>query len=203
MLGGDHSPYSGTGALGGGRRQRGGNGGDANGTDANNAEAQAVEPQNQAGSSLGTSPVGTYLPAAKSPASKGGSRKKKHYRHPKKGQASRTRKGRQAFVTHKGDKDYNARRHRQKKKHKPYTRRKRRTKQRGGYAQWMSNIPSTPGFASPNPGPLPWATGPLSHTRQINCNNNYDHFTGKNNPSGVYDKAAPPTPFGGTAGTKK
>ena len=49
-------------------------------------------------------------------------------RHPHKGQASRTRKGRKDFVTHKGDKYYNRRRHRQRGKHgrRPYTKKGRR-----------------------------------------------------------------------------
>ena len=42
--------------------------------------------------------------------------------------ASRTRKGRKDFVTHKGDKYYNRRRHRQRGKHgrRPYTKKGRR-----------------------------------------------------------------------------
>ena len=49
-------------------------------------------------------------------------------RHPHKGQASRTRKGRKDFVTHKGDKYYNRRHHRQRGKHgrHPYTKKHRR-----------------------------------------------------------------------------
>ena len=49
-------------------------------------------------------------------------------RHPHKGQASRTRKGRKDFVTHKGDKYYNRRHHRQRGKHgrRPYTKKHRR-----------------------------------------------------------------------------
>ena len=75
---------------------------------------------------------------------------------------------------------------------------KRKT-MKGGYAQFASNDPMTPGFSSPKPGPLPWATGPLSKSRQINCQDNYNHYTGKSNASPVTDGAAPVTPFGGTA----
>jgi len=55
-------------------------------------------------------------------------RRSRHRRHPHKGQASRTRKGRKDFITHKGDKYYNRRRHRQRGKHgrRPYTKRGRR-----------------------------------------------------------------------------
>ena len=73
-----------------------------------------------------------------------------------------------------------------------------RKKMRGGYHQYGSNNPMTPGYASPKPGPLPWATGPLSKARQINCQDNYNHFTGKSSPSPVLDQAAPVTPFGGS-----
>ena len=57
-----------------------------------------------------------------------GRRSRHHRRHPHKGQASRTRKGRKDFVTHKGDKYYNRRRHRQRGKHgrRPYTKKHRR-----------------------------------------------------------------------------
>ena len=49
-------------------------------------------------------------------------------KHPHKGQRSRTRKGRKDFVTHKGDKYYNRRKHRQRcrKGRRPYTKRGRR-----------------------------------------------------------------------------
>ena len=40
-----------------------------------------------------------------------------------------------------------------------------------------------PSYKCPNPGPLPWATGPLSKKRQINCQDNYNHYTGKSSPS--------------------
>jgi hypothetical protein len=74
-----------------------------------------------------------------------------------------------------------------------------RKKMKGGYAQFASNDPMTPGFSSPKPGPLPWATGPLSKSRQINCQDNYNHYTGKSSASPVLDQAAPVTPFGGSA----
>ena len=53
---------------------------------------------------------------------------RKSRRHPRKGQRSRTRKGRKDFITHKGDKFYNRRRHRQRgrKGRRPYTKRGRR-----------------------------------------------------------------------------
>ena len=84
------------------------------------------------------------------------------------------------------------------KRHKKKRGGKRKT-MKGGYSQFASNDPMTPGFSSPKPGRLPWATGPLSKARQINCQDNYDHYTGKSSASPVLDQAAPVTPFGGTA----
>ena len=60
-----------------------------------------------------------------------GGRRRKKSRHPKKGQKSKTRKGRLDFVTHKGDKYYNRKGHRQTrnrkgKKGRPYGSRKRK-----------------------------------------------------------------------------
>jgi hypothetical protein len=52
-------------------------------------------------------------------------RRRKHSRHPRKRQASRTRKGRLDFVTHKGNVAFNRSGHRQYRRRRPYTRRKR------------------------------------------------------------------------------
>lgn len=55
-----------------------------------------------------------------------GGGKRKSRKHPKKGQMSKTRKGRKDFITHKGDKMFNRKGHRQSrrakstKKGKPY-----------------------------------------------------------------------------------
>ncbi len=51
--------------------------------------------------------------------------KKRTRRHPHKGQRSKTRKGRKDFVTHKGDKAYNRSGHRQYRKRRPYSKRRR------------------------------------------------------------------------------
>jgi hypothetical protein len=56
---------------------------------------------------------------------KTGGKKRGSRKHPRKGQRSRTRKGRKDFVTHKGDKTYNRRGHRQYRKCRPYTKRRR------------------------------------------------------------------------------
>ena len=74
--------------------------------------------------------------------------------HPKKGQPSRTRKGRLDFITHLGDKVFNARGRRQRRSRKPYTKRKgKRRGQRGGasrYLQYQSNEPLTHTMQTPN-----------------------------------------------------
>jgi hypothetical protein len=61
---------------------------------------------------------------------------------------------------------------------------RRRTKRRrssrklrgGGYSQFGSNVAATPSYSTPNVSNLPWATGPVSHKRQFNCQDNYNHF---------------------------
>jgi len=55
---------------------------------------------------------------------------KAHAVHPHKGKASRTRKGRKDFVTHKGDKDFNKHGKRQHKSRKPYHKRGKSRKSR-------------------------------------------------------------------------
>ena len=118
--------------------------------------------------------------------------KRKRRRRFKKGTRSKTHKGNN-FETRKNSKRYS-----QKRLKKLTGRRTMRAPvfsfaggnrvQKGGYHQYGSNIPDTAGFANPNPGPLPWATGPGSYTRQINCEDNYNHFTGRGGPSPVLDK---------------
>ena len=44
------------------------------------------------------------------------------------------------------------------------------------YKQFGSNIPNTPSHSTPSPSGLPWATGPGSFARQINCRDNYNHY---------------------------
>jgi hypothetical protein len=49
-------------------------------------------------------------------------------------------------------------------------------KQGGAYEQYGSNIADTPSYSTPNASKLPWATGPGSFKRQINCQDNYNHY---------------------------
>jgi len=118
--------------------------------------------------------------------------KRKKRRRFKKGTRSKTHKGNN-FETRKNSKRYS-----QKRLKKLTGRRTMRSPvfsfaggnrvQKGGYHQYRNNIPDAPGFASPNPEALPWATGPGSYSRQINCDDNYNHFTGVGGPSPVLDK---------------
>ena len=112
-----------------------------------------------------------------------------HYSHPKKGQASRTRLGRKDFVTHKGDKDFNARGRRQKRARTPYTKKKggkrRARRQRGGarYEQYQSNVPLTYTMQTPN-GPqggswMGQLATPPTYKILNNCQDNYNHYKPK------------------------
>ena len=80
-----------------------------------------------------------------------------------------------------------------KKRGKGKGRRSRRKKQRGGYAQYMSNVPLTWTQQTPAGGAGGTWEGqlasPPTYTRTNNCHNNYNHFTGKNTPSPVLDQA--------------
>jgi len=115
---------------------------------------------------------------------------KKYFKHPKKGQRSRTRKGKRDFLTHKGNKFFNRRGHRQKRpnkrsrKRRPYKKRRRKSrKQRGGYSQYQSDVPLTYTMQTPNgsqggswEGQL--ATPPTYKVLNL-CQDNYNHYTQK------------------------
>ena len=92
------------------------------------------------------------------------------------------------------------RRSRRRRRVRP-RRRKRRTrggKQRGGYAQYHSNLPFTSTQSLPNgPAGGDWIgqlATPPTYARINDCQNNYNHYTGTNSPSSVFDGAAPPVP---------
>lgn len=59
-----------------------------------------------------------------------GTRRRTHYRHPKKGQRSRTRRGRLDFTTKKSSRVFNRRRHYQRRSSKGVKRRPFRTRRR-------------------------------------------------------------------------
>jgi hypothetical protein len=80
-----------------------------------------------------------------------------------------------------------------KKAHKSRKRKKKakRKKHRGGYAQFRSNIPLTRTMQLPATASGDWqgqlATPPPYSSTDL-CNNNYNHYTGKNSPSPVLDQ---------------
>ena len=82
-----------------------------------------------------SAPSSSYSASSSSYGGKRGKKKGKHSKksmkggYPKKGMASRTRRGRKDFITHKGDKMYNRKGHRQRtnkkgRKGRPYSRRR-------------------------------------------------------------------------------
>ena len=85
-----------------------------------------------------------------------------------------------------------------KRRTKRRGKRRRRRRQRGGYAQYQSNVPLTSTLSLPAGAKGGAWTGqlasPPTYSRLNDCHNNYNHFTGKNSPSSVFDKAAPPVP---------
>ena len=103
----------------------------------------------------------------------GGKKRRKSKKKRKRRRKNKTRKSRRKRRT--------KRRRKYKRRTKKGGRKKRRKtlsrRQRGGkYAQFASNIPITPSYSAPNPSELPWATGPGSFARQINCRDNYNHY---------------------------
>lgn len=88
------------------------------------------------------------------------------------------------------------RKHKKRKTRKQRKHKKRRSKkQRGGYAQYKSNVPLTWTQQIPaGPSGGTWQgqlANPPTYIKTDNCNNNYNHYTGKNAPSPVLDQAVP------------
>ena len=72
---------------------------------------------------------------------------------------------------------------------------RRRGKQKGGYAQYQSNVPLTWTQQLPaGDGGGSWQgqlASPPTYSRADFCHNNYNHFLGTNTASPVLDQAAP------------
>ena len=87
---------------------------------------------------------------------------------------------------------------RRRKRHSRRRRRRRTRRMRGGYAQFGSGIPSTPGYATPNGGNWQDANPPTYARNDAcgtgNCVDNYNHFTGKGGPSPITDEGVTPPP---------
>ena len=118
--------------------------------------------------------------------------------HPMCGGRRRTRRRKGGRKRRKKHKSRRRRRKKRKSRRRRNRRRTRRRAQRGGYAQWASDVPSTPGYATPNGGN--WQTAnPPTYARNDacgtgNCVDNYNHYTGKGSPAPVLDADVSPTP---------
>ena len=136
------------------------------------------------GAGIASELKGSYAPISVNKKTKMCGGKKRRKRKTRKRRKSNKKKRRRKNKTRKSRKRRKRRTKRRRKyrkrggscgrfKRKTYTRRKFRG---GAYSQYMSNIPDTPSYSSPNPSSSPWATGPGSFKRQMNCNDNYNHY---------------------------
>ena len=102
------------------------------------------------------------------------------------GTRRRKRKGR----SRKHSRKRRAGKHSRKRKRRAGKRRSR--KQRGGYAQYNSNIPLTSSLETAvGPARGSWEgqlAAPPTYNRTNNCNNNYNHFLGTNTRSPILDQ---------------
>lgn len=162
--------------LGAGQ-QLGGNGGVGFGFDA--AEA----------SKNGKLFAGSYMPVeavdTRCGSQSGGKTHKR--KHAKKAHKGKTHKRKHSGGKHKKGHKGHKKTHKNAKKHRAH---KRRT-MKGGYTQFMSNTPNTPGYGMPNVSAMPGVANgsPTPLTRQVNCVDNYNHMTGKGAVSPVLDQA--------------
>jgi len=79
-----------------------------------------------------------------------------------------------------------SRKHKKSKSRKHKKKQMRARKQQGGYAQYSSNQPLTWTQQSPN-GQNNWQLSTPTYSKSNNCNDNYNHFTGKGESSPILD----------------
>ena len=117
------------------------------------------------------------------PSQAGGRRHSRRNKRKRKRKSRHRRSGRRKKKT----------RHRRKRK-----KTRHRKRQRGGYAQYHSDLPLTSTLSLPAGAAGGTWTGqlasPPTYSRVNDCHNNYNHFTGQNSPSPVLDGAAPQLP---------
>jgi hypothetical protein len=139
---------------------------------------------------------GSYAPITVTPKTNMcGGKKRKTRKRRKRRRKNKSRKSRRKRRTKRrtkgrkmsGGKKRRSRKRTRRKRHsgappRPTMKRKNRTQRRkrkqggGSYSQYGSNIPITPSYSSPHPSSMPWATGPGSISRQMNCRDNYNHY---------------------------
>ena len=126
---------------------------------------------------------GSYAPISKGSHNKCGGRKSRRRSHKK----SRKTRHRRKSKHHRRKSKHHRRKskhHRRKSKHhrrKSTRRTYKRRKQRGGYSQYMSNVPmahgySTGGTISPSNNAL---ANPAPYAAYNHCQDDYNHMTGK------------------------
>lgn len=152
------------------------------------------------GSGIASQFRGSYAPITVTPKTNmcGGKKRRRKTKKRKRRRKNKSRKSRKRRRTKRrkmrGGKKRRSRRRTRRRSHKkggqvpppvpprPGMGRKKRTQRRkrkqggGSYSQYGSNIPITPSYSSPNPSSMPWATGPGSISRQMNCRDNYNHY---------------------------
>ena len=99
---------------------------------------------------------GTYPAYSEIPRSQCGGRRRRR---------RKTKKRRRKRKTKRRTRKSRKKKRKTKKKTKKRRRRRRRKTRGGAYKQYMSNVPNRVSYNTPNPGPMPWATGPGSFKR--------------------------------------
>ena len=123
---------------------------------------------------------GSYAPITKSRSTNmcGGRKKRRKSRRKRRKSRRNKRKSRKSKRGGKRSKRRRSRKSRKSRKSRSRNggngcgrfRRSRRKQRGGAYHQFGSNVPNTPSYSSPDTsGSMPWATGPVSMTRKMNC----------------------------------
>lgn len=132
--------------------------------------------------------AGSYMPVKRVNTQCGGKKNKKSH----KGKTNKHKKSHKN-KTHKRNhkKAQKPKHHKKSHKVKKHNKRGKKHTMKGGYAQYSSNVPNTPGYGMPNVNAMPSVANgsPAPLTRQVNCVDNYNHFTGKGAKSPVLDQA--------------
>ena len=93
------------------------------------------------------------------------SRKKRKSKSRRKKSKSRKRKSKKRRKKSKSRKRKSKKRRKKSKSRRRKSKRRKKRQRGGSYKQYMSNVPNRVTYTTPNPGPLPWATGTGSFKR--------------------------------------